>query len=308
MSHRPDNLVTLAELLPIAERNGYAVGSFTPRSLLLIRPILESAEDRKSPIIIMVAYREAMGRGMAIDGFAKEFYRCVKDDGITVPVCLHLDHTMEFEQIKAAVEAGFTSVMIDASQQELRENIRITKLVSDYVKKFHVSAEGELGRILSHGYEETMEDEELYTDPQEAGIFVDETGVDALAVSVGTQHGVYNKIKNATIDFQRLQRIKDRVRRSIVLHGGSGISDTMIRRAIQLKGGGVSKINIATEVEQVFLNAIGSEKVLSHPQIAELPLALLTRGQCAVFEMVRGKIDNFLLSGGRTSIEGGRRA
>lgn len=302
MMIRPGNLVTLAEMLPVADKNGFAVGSFTARSLILIKSILQSAEDKQSPIIIMVAYNEAIKRGMGIYEFAKEVYDSIKNEGITVPVCLHLDHTMVFDSIKTAIDAGFTSVMIDASQKSFDENIEITRQVKEYAGNFGVSVEGELGRILSHGTDEIIEDTELYTDPRDAQKFVEKTKVDALAVSVGTQHGVYNMVKDARIDFDRLRDIKAHVNQSIVLHGGSGIDKTMIKKAIQMEGGGVSKINIATEVEQEFLNAVGAVNILSHTQIMELPPQLQKSGQSAVYDLVGNKLENYLLSSGKAFV------
>jgi ketose-bisphosphate aldolase len=296
---RPHNLLTLAEMLPDADRRGYAIGSFTPRSLILIAPILHSAQDLNSPVIIQIAYGEASWRAMELRDFTREVYECIVRDKITVPVCLHLDHTTDFASIQDAIRLGFVSVMIDASKLPLADNIAATREVVEFASARGVSVEGELGRIYSHGNDETTEDTELYTDPDEASTFVAGTHIDALAVSIGTRHGSYGLVKNVTIDYERLRLIRSRVLTSIVLHGGSGIDREMIRKAIQLEGGGVSKINIATEVEDVFLKAIGSDRTLDHKEILHLSSEKQRKGQDAVYQMVGEKMEGFLLSAGK---------
>lgn len=296
---RPRNLLTLAEMLPDADRRGYAIGSFTPRSLILIEPILRCAQESRSPVIIQIAYGEASWRAMELREFSREVHDCIVRDGISVPVCLHLDHTTELTSIQDAIRLGFVSVMIDGSKLPLAENIAATREVVRFAASRGVSVEGELGRILSHGNDETTEDTEMYTDPDEAASFIAGTHVDALAVSIGTRHGSYGLVKNVTIDFERLRLIRSRIPTSLVLHGGSGVERDMILKAIQLEGGGVSKINIATEVEEAFLKAIGSERTLDHKEILQLPDERRRKGQDAVYRMVGEKMHDFLLSAGK---------
>jgi fructose-bisphosphate aldolase class II len=159
---------------------------------------------------------------------------------------------LEYDEI----EAGFTSVMIDASEQPLLENIARSREVVTYAHARGVSVEAELGRIGTTDRIETDDDVELYTDPDEAATFVAATGVDALAVSVGSAHGVY-LVRQPKIDFERLHAIRARTSAHLMLHGGSGVPAEMIEQAIKLPGGGVSKVNIATDLEQAALAALG---------------------------------------------------
>src|SRR5690606_3247282 len=142
--------------------------------------------------------------------------------------------------IKAAIAAGFTSVMIDASEHPLEENIRRSKEVVEFAHEQGVSVEAELGRIGTSDFIETDSDVELYTVPEEAQYFVEATGADALAVSVGTAHGVY-KVRQPNVDYDRLIAIRALTPVHLVLHGGSGVPAEMIARAITIPGGGVSK-------------------------------------------------------------------
>jgi fructose/tagatose bisphosphate aldolase len=158
-----------------------------------------------------------------------------------------------------------------------------------------VSVEAELGRIFSSTDMETESDVELYTDPVEAERFVRETGVDALAVSVGTAHGVY-MVRKPKVDLARLQAIRARTPVHLVLHGGSGVPEHMIKDAIRLPGGGVSKVNIATDLEQAFLGALGFETRMKNAAIADISAQDLARGLQAVQAVVEDKMVNFLAS------------
>jgi ketose-bisphosphate aldolase len=294
----PANLVTLRELLPRAEHGGYAVGSFAPRYTPMIRPILRAGQKLKSPIIVQISNNEFRWYESGPARFADEFYRALKDEQITVPVVLHLDHTKVMDVIHDALAEGFTSVMMDASEKPLGENIALSKEAADYAHAHGASAEAELGMIGTTDMIETDRDEELFTDPAEADRFVRETGVDALAVSVGTAHGVY-MVRKPRVDYRRLAAIKARTGACMVLHGGSGVPADMMARAIRLPGGGVSKINIATDLEQAFLKAIGRDKRMTDAECTNLPPDQLELGRRAVEEMVADKIVNFVLSAGR---------
>ncbi|WP_094550419.1 class II fructose-bisphosphate aldolase [Petroclostridium xylanilyticum] len=158
-----NNIVTLREVLKDAEAGHYAVGSFSPRYTPLIGPILNVAQKNSSPVIVQISQRELILYGITPGEFAGEFYKCVEEKDITVPVVLHLDHTKEINLIKKAVDAGFKSVMIDASEKKLDENIAITAAVVEYAKKFGVSVEAELGKIGTTDFVESDNDEEMYT-------------------------------------------------------------------------------------------------------------------------------------------------
>ena len=187
--------------------------------------------------------------------------------------------------------------MIDASAQELEGNIATTRQVVDYAHARGVSVEAELGRIGTTDYIETASDEELYTNPDEAKFFVDQTQVDALAVSVGTAHGQY-LVKQPTIDLPRIQAIRDRTPVLLVLHGGSGTPADQIHKAIGLPKGGISKVNIATDLELGLLAELGRSERLTDAGLRALPAADIARGQRAVQSVVEEKIKNFLMSNG----------
>lgn len=298
---RPANVLTLGEALPVAEAAGYALGSFSPRYLAMLRPTLGAAEAARSPIIAQIGGIEFRHYGVSPAAFAEEFFRQIAALGLTVPVVLHLDHTKDLPTIEAAIAAGFTSVMIDASELPLAENIAQTRAVVALARRHGVSVEAELGRISSTDTIESDgsgDDAELYTDPEEARRFVAETGVDALAVSVGTAHGVY-LVKEPTIDFARIAAIRALTPVHLVLHGGSGVPAAMVADAIALPGGGVSKVNIATDLEQAALAALGRSERLTSAAMSALPAAEIARAQAAVAAVVDDKLRNFLGSAGR---------
>ncbi len=297
---RPHHVITLKQALEKAEKGGYALGSFSPRYTPMIRAVLRAGEKARSPLIVQISQREMQRYGITPREFADEFYAAVSSESISVPVVLHLDHTKQLSVIKEAIDAGFTSVMIDASDKCLDENIAITKEAADYAHSKGVSVEAELGMIGTTDFVETDKDEELYTDPVEAERFVRETGVDALAVSCGTAHGVY-MVKQPTIDYDRLSAIRALTPVHLVLHGGSGVPADMMLRAIRLPGGGISKVNIATDLELALLSALGREERMTDEECRSLPPELLERGRKAVENTVADKIAHFLGSGGKAS-------
>lgn len=293
MQTEAQNVFPLKTVLEAAERGKYAVGSFSPRCTPLIAPILRAGEQVRSPLIVQISQREFEWSGLSVPEFAAAFYEQVNKIKPTVPVALHLDHTWTISIIHEAIENGFTSVMIDASSKELEENIAITREVVAYAHERGVSVEAELGRIFSADTLETESDEELYTDPVEAERFVRETGVDALAVSVGTAHGVY-MVRQPKIDLERLKAIRARTPVHLVLHGGSGVPEALLKAAIRLPGGGVSKVNIATDLEQAMLAVLGLEKRIPNAELLRLPGETLARCAEAVQGVVVDKMVNFL--------------
>lgn len=303
MTHRDrtlTNVVTLREVLPPAEAGGYAVGSFAPRHTAMIRYVLAAGERLRSPLIVQISSNELRWFASTPAEFADEFYRCLVDEHITVPVVLHLDHTKDLARIREAIAAGFTSVMMDRSELPLAENIAAVAEVVELARPAGVSVEAELGRIFSADKLETAEDEELLTVPEEAAEFVRRTRVDALAVSVGTAHGVY-MVRRPKVDYDRLAAIRRLTPVHLVLHGGSGIPADMVRRAIQMPGGGVSKVNIATDLEQAMLAALGQTERMSNAALEALPSAVLAAAGHAVEATVADKIEHFLGSNGRSA-------
>lgn len=296
---KPRNLLTLKKVLETAEKNNFAVGSFSARYTFMIRPILLAAQKTNSPVIVQVSQKELNRYGTSPEGIGKKFFSVLQEENIQVPVVLHLDHTQEFDIIKDCISAGFTSVMIDASAKPLEENIKITKKVVDYAHEFGVSVEAELGKIGTTDFIETDDDSELYTDPAEASEFVLETNTDALAVSVGSAHGVY-QVKDPKIDYQRLEEIREKTDIPLVLHGGSGLPPTVIKKAIEIPGGGISKVNIATDLEIAFLDAINREERMTDEEAQNLTLEELKIAGEAVENLVVEKIKKFLGSGGKS--------
>ncbi len=291
------NLYTLRQVLDKADGCGYAVGAFSARYTPFVTPILRAAEAIRSPVIVQIAQIELQWYALTLAEFARQFWLQLEEVKPTVPVCLHLDHTQPFELIQEAIALGFTSVMIDASAQALAGNIATTRRVVDYAHARGVSVEAELGRIGTTDHMETENDEELYTDPDEAKIFVAQTQVDALAVSVGTAHGQY-LVKLPKIDLPRLQAIRDRTPVHLVLHGGSGTPADQIHAAIRLPQGGISKVNIATDLELGLLAELGRTERLTDAGLRALPATDIERGQRAVQAVVEEKIKNFLMSDG----------
>lgn len=298
--NKPHNVVTLKQASVMAEKGKFAIGSFSPRYTPVIQAVLRAAQRAQSPFICQISQKELERYGITPKEFAEEFYLRLKSENITVPAVLHLDHTKVFAVIEEAIEAGFTSVMIDASEQPLEENIRISREVAAFAHARGVSVEAELGMIGTTDFIETDNDEELYTNPQEAKRFVEETGVDSLAVSVGTAHGVY-MVKEPKIDFDRLEAIRSLTPVHLVLHGGSGVPAWMIEKAIRLPQGGISKVNIATDLELALLEALGRKERLTNAELKALPSEALAVGLASVEATVYEKIAYFLGSQGHAA-------
>lgn len=294
------NLLRLAPALAVAEQHGYALGSFAPRYTAMIRPVLRAGQQARSPLIVQVSQREMVRYGVTAAEFGDAFFKAMQDEAVTVPVVLHLDHTFEMPVIAAAIDAGFTSVMMDQSTKPLPENIAISRDAAQYAHERGVSIEAELGRIGTTDFVETEHDDEYFTNPDEAGRFVAETGVDALAVSVGTAHGLYTT-RQPRIDMPRLRAIRERTNVHLVLHGGSGVPPAMMQGAIRMPGGGVSKVNIATDLEQALLAALGRTERMSNSECAALPADQLRLAEEAVERTVIDKIGEYLGSGGRAA-------
>jgi fructose-bisphosphate aldolase class II len=249
-------LVTGKAILEHAHENGYAVGAFNVNNMEAVQAIMEAAEETKSPVIIQASQGGLKYAGVEyIAGMCK-----IAAEKASVPVAIHLDHGTDFKQIIKCIRNGFTSVMIDASHHPLEENIKITKQIMDIANAAGVSVEAELGKI--GGVEDDIavdERDATYTDPEEAVRFVKETGVDYLAIAVGTAHGPYKG--EPKLDFDRIKVIKERLNMPIVLHGSSGVPEDSIKRAVSL---GINKINIDTDIRMTFHKAV-KEVVKNNP-------------------------------------------
>ncbi len=212
--------------------------------------VLEAAEEQKSPLIL--AFAEIMKSDINIEYISMVGRKMA--EVASVPVALHLDHGQSYEYCLTALRHGFSSVMIDASVKPLKENIAITKRVVDACKHLGISVEAELGHVGEGSTYGTDTDDSYKTDPEEVKKFVAETGVDALAVSIGNAHGAYKKAPK--IDHERLIKLHEITEVPLVLHGGSGISDDDFRLTVKE---GICKINIFTEMSQ---QAIANVKAL----------------------------------------------
>jgi len=236
-----------AELLQTAQREGYAVGAFNANNLEFVQGIMMAAEAERAPVIIQASpgaikyvgleYIAAIGKVAA---------------GSHVPVALHLDHGKDVDTARRCVEFGFSSVMFDGSERPLDENIRLTREVAQLAHADGVDCEGELGRVPSADRDWSPQElEELMTDPDEAAKFVEATGVDALAVAVGSIHKM--KRQAAELDVDRVRRIRAATRTPLVLHGSSGVADDSLEQAVRA---GICKVNIATALSLAFSRAM----------------------------------------------------
>ena len=285
----------LSDMLHDAAKKGYAVGSFSARYTKLIMPIIKAAMAANSPAIVQLSEKEVIRHKVGVKEFADEFYRVVEELNPQVPLALHLDHTKTLDVIKEAIEAGFTSVMIDASEKEFEDNVAITKEVVGIAHPKNVTVEAELGKIGTTDFVETDTDEEMYTIPEEAAEFCKETHVDALAVSVGTAHGVYT-VRQPKVDYERLEKINKLTDTPLVLHGGSGVPSKMVVSAVRIPTGGVSKVNIATDLELAMLAVVGREGHMTEAELNSCSDEMIEKSRKAVQALVEDKIKNYLMS------------
>lgn len=251
-------LFNLQSMLEKAEREKYAVGSFDVINTDMLQGVIAAAEETRSPVIL--AFAQSFEDTVALENLAPVMVSMAQR--ATVPVAVHLDHAMTFDYISRAVSYGFTSVMIDASVLPFDENVSATNKVIELCRKTDVSVEAELGHV-SGGEAVDKDDEYIYTDVSEAAQFVKETGVDALAVAIGTVHGVYRK--KPVLSLQRLYDIKQQTQIPLVLHGGSGLSDDDFRAAI---ANGVSKINIFTDLTLAAMESIRRDINIGSPYMS----------------------------------------
>ena len=241
-------LVNFKEMLGKAKQEHYAVPHFNINNLEWAKYILEQCQAMNIPVILGVSEGAAkyMGGFNAITGMVKGL---LKDLNITIPVCLHVDHGTSFETCKNAIDAGFTSVMIDASKHELEENIRITKAVVDYAHERGVSDEAEVGHI--GGTEDNITSSSTNATLEDCLTLYNNTGIDSLAPALGSVHGFYKGEPN--LDFETMDIINKAIPIPLVLHGGSGIPEDKIKKAIAC---GISKINVNTELQFTWSNAV----------------------------------------------------
>lgn len=253
-------LVPLKPLLEAAQKHRYAVPGFNIQTLEMLQAVVGAAEAEHSPLILQ--FNPANVSHVGLD-YAAALARAAAKNA-TIPICLHLDHGVDYDQTVKAVRAGFTSVMYDGTPFLLAQNLEVTRDVCRMAKAAGVSVEGEIGQM--GGVEEgvfTAEGAGTTTDPAEAERYVKETGVDALAVAVGNVHGQTEAV--GKLDLQRLEAIQKRVQAPLVIHGGSGLPDNVVRQAIAR---GVCKFNVATQINQAFLKGFLSKAEGTNPRAA----------------------------------------
>lgn len=238
-------LLNMEQLLKVAKDNHFAVGAFNVADSNFLRVVVEAAEENNSPAIIAVHPTE-------LDFTKDSFFSYVLDriKSSKVPFVLHMDHGDTLENILRAIHCGFSSVMIDGSLLPFEDNIKLTKSIVDICSLLNVSVEGELGTIGNTGT--TIEggvSEIKYVDPDEVEEFISRTGVDTLAVAIGTAHGIYPKNVKPKLQMSLLEEIVSRVETPLVLHGGSANPDEEIARAVEI---GIQKVNISSDYKYAF--------------------------------------------------------
>lgn len=275
-------LVSMTDMLNKALEGKYAVGQFNINNLEWTQAILSAAEAEKSPVILGVS--EGAARHMS--GFytiVKMVEGLIHDLKITVPVAIHLDHGSSFDKCKEAIDAGFTSVMIDGSHHPIEENVEMTKKVVEYAHSKGVSVEAEVGTV--GGQEDDVVGGIMYAKLEDC-IAISKTGIDTLAPALGSVHGPYKGEPN--LGFKEMEEIRDAVKLPLVLHGGTGIPEHDIKKSISL---GTSKINVNTENQIAFAKVV--REVLAAKPDAYDPRTFIQPGREAIKETVIGKIREF---------------
>ena len=301
-------LVTSKEFFKRAYDEKFAIGAFNVNNMEIIQGIVDAAKEEKAPLILQVS---AGARKYASPIYLKKLVEAAVEDS-NLPIVLHLDHGDSFEICKQCIDDGFTSVMIDASHLPFEENIATTKKVVEYAHDRGVVVEAELGRLS--GIEDAInvdKKDASFTIPEEAAEFVERTGVDSLAIAIGTSHGAYKFKGEPRLDFERLEKISKLLPNyPLVLHGAStvlpefvdlcnqyggnipgaqGVPEDMLRKAASL---GVCKINIDTDLRLAMTAAI-RKSLIENPSNFD-PRKYLGDGRTAIKEMVRHKIVNVL--------------
>ncbi|OES44877.1 class II fructose-bisphosphate aldolase [Domibacillus iocasae] len=281
-------LVSMKEMLDTAKEKKYAVGQFNLNNLEFTQAILQAAEEEKSPVILGVSEGAARYMG-GFKTVVKMVEGLMEDYGTTVPVAIHLDHGSSFEKCKEAIDAGFTSVMIDASHHPFEENIATTSQVVEYAHSKGVSVEAELGTVGGQE-DDVIADGVIYADPKECEELVKRTNIDCLAPALGSVHGPYSGEPN--LGFKEMEEIGNATGLPLVLHGGTGIPTKDIERAVSL---GTAKINVNTENQIASAKAV-RETLAAKPNEYD-PRKYLGPARDAIKATVIGKMREFGSSG-----------
>ncbi|MFK9091577.1 class II fructose-bisphosphate aldolase [Bacillus salipaludis] len=277
-------LVSMKDMLNKAKAEGYAVGQFNINNLEFTQAILQAAQEENSPVILGVSE----GAGRYIGGFktvVKMVEGLLEDYKITVPVAIHLDHGSSFDKCKEAIDAGFTSVMIDASHHPFEENIEITSKVVEYAHSKGVSVEAELGTVGGQE-DDVVAEGVIYADPKECEELVKRTGIDCLAPALGSVHGPYKG--EPKLGFVEMEEIGKITGMPLVLHGGTGIPTKDIQKSVSL---GTAKINVNTE-NQIASARVVREVLAAKPNEYD-PRKYLGPARDAIKATVIGKMREF---------------
>ena len=270
--------VTTREMLAAADQGAYAVGAFNVENMEMVMAVIKAAEEMHAPAILQTTPSTVKYAGLPL------YYANVEAAArqAAVPIALHLDHGDSFALAMQALRVGYTSIMIDGSHEAFEDNIALTRRVVDACAPSGIPVEAELGKV--GGKEDDLEcDDPGYTDPQDAVKFVQETGINSLAVAIGTAHGVYKG--EPKLDVDRLSEIRKLVDIPLVLHGASGVPDDTVRECIRR---GISKVNFATELRIAYSN--GVKKFLQDNPNAFDPKKYGIVGMDYVRETVKEKI------------------
>lgn len=270
--------VTTKEILLQAQKGGYAVGAFNVENMEMAQAVIEAAVELSAPVILQTT--PSTLRYASVETYSAIVTQLAQQ--AAVPIALHLDHGSSFELAQRALEAGYSSVMIDGSKETFERNIQLTRQVVEAAQKYSVPVEAELGKV--GGKEDDLEAEgDAYTDPQQAGFFVEQTGVASLAVAIGTAHGVYHG--EPKLDVGRLREIRAMVDIPLVLHGASGLSDESVQECIHA---GICKVNFATELRIAYSDGI-KETLADVPETFD-PKAYGNNGRERVKNLVKNRM------------------
>ena len=274
-------LVNGKKMLNEARKNKEVVYHFNINNLEWARIILEECNRLSVPVILGASEGaiKYMGGYHVVVDMVKAL---IKDLNISNDVCLHLDHGSCYDSCKKAIDAGFTSVMIDASKLQLLDNIKETKKVTDYAHQHDVTVEAEIGHV--GGMEDDVKSSILVADYDECVRFVNETGIDSLAPAIGTVHGIYKGELN--IDFDLIKKLHDNIDIPLVMHGGSGLSHAILKKAILC---GISKINVNSDIQDVWHKEV-VKFINENPGVYD-PRKVIMSGSIAMKEFIDHKIN-----------------
>lgn len=277
-------LLNMKDLLAVAKEHYFAVPAFNIGTGQILKAVIECCEEKQAPVILAIHPSELEFQGNSF------LQSCIAAANASkVPMTIHLDHGSKIEQIYRAIRTGFTSVMIDASHLPFEENIAITKKVVEMAHPLNISVEAELGTIgTTDGDTEGGTHDIIYTNPADAVEFIEKTGVDTLAVAIGTAHGIYPKGFKPELKLDLLTEIKSKVSIPLVLHGGSANPDSEIAESVKR---GINKVNISSDIKDAFYQQL--RITLGNDQRIREPFELYLDSIDAMKKVIYQKIELF---------------